>query len=82
MGLLAGMFFYPIISETRRHRMVTWGFRLAALPLVIVLFVVLTRNFYTTDPTACKLKSQIDAVPLSEYCHSLPLVPIPIMHSH
>ena len=53
MGLLVGMIFFPVISETRRHKMITWGFRIAAVPLVIVLFVVLTRNFYTTDPSAC-----------------------------
>ena len=54
MGLLVGMVFYPIISETKRHRSIVWGFRIAAIPLIIVLFVVLTRNFYTEDPSACK----------------------------
>ena len=54
MGLLVGMIFYPVISETKRHKAITWGFRIAAIPLVIVLFVVLTRNFYTTDPSAGK----------------------------
>ena len=29
-----------------------WAFRLAAIPLAIVLFVVLIRNFYTSDPYA------------------------------
>lgn len=52
MGLLVGMVFYPVISETKRHKMITWGFRIAALPLAIVLFVTLTRNFYTADPYA------------------------------
>lgn len=59
MGLLVGTFFYPVISETKRHRTIMWGFRLAVLPLAIVLFVVLTRNFYTADPYAglCLLPS-------------------------
>lgn len=52
MGLLVGAVFYPVISETKRHKMVMWGFRIAALPLAIVLFVVLTRNFYTSNPYA------------------------------
>lgn len=52
MGLLVGMFFYPIISVTRRHKVVVWCFRLVALPLAILLFVVLIRNFYTDDPSA------------------------------
>ena len=31
-----------------------WAFRLAAIPLAVVLFVVLVRNFYTSDPYAGK----------------------------
>jgi hypothetical protein len=50
MGLLVGTFFYPVISSTPRHRLAMWAFRLVALPLAIVLFVVLVRNFYTSDP--------------------------------
>ena len=57
MGLLVGMIFYPIISVTKRHKFITWGFRLAALPIAIVLFVVLIRNFYTSDPYAGKCSS-------------------------
>ena len=54
MGLLVGMVFYPIISETKRHKSIVWGFRIAAIPLIIVLFVVLTKNFYKDDPSACE----------------------------
>ncbi|KAL0951302.1 hypothetical protein HGRIS_008011 [Hohenbuehelia grisea] len=52
MGLLVGTFFYPVISVTRRHKLIMWGFRLTAIPLAIILFVVLIRNFYTSDPYA------------------------------
>lgn len=52
MGLLVGTFFYPVISETKRHRIIMWSFRLAAIPLAVILFVLLTRNFYTSDPYA------------------------------
>ena len=52
MGLLFGMIFYPIISETKRHKSIVWGLRIAAIPLAIVLYVVLIRNFYTSDPYA------------------------------
>lgn len=54
MGLLVGTFFYPVISETKRHRIIMWCFRLAAVPLAVILFVSLTRNFYTSDPYAGK----------------------------
>jgi hypothetical protein len=52
MGLLVGTTFYPVISPSKRHRTIMWGFRLAAIPLAVILFVVLTRNFYTSDPYA------------------------------
>ncbi|KAF9455115.1 rhomboid-domain-containing protein [Macrolepiota fuliginosa MF-IS2] len=52
MGILVGTVFYPVISATKRHRFITWGFRIAAIPLAIILYVVLTRNFYTNDPYA------------------------------
>jgi RsiW-degrading membrane proteinase PrsW (M82 family) len=50
MGLLVGTVFYPVISITKRHKAIMWAFRLAAIPLAIVLFVVLVRNFYTSNP--------------------------------
>ena len=52
MGLLVGTIFYPVISVTKRHRLITWMFRLVAIPLAVLLFVGLIRNFYTSDPYA------------------------------
>jgi len=52
MGLLVGTTLYPVISATKRHKLIMWGFRLLAIPLAIVLFVVLVRNFYTSNPYA------------------------------
>ncbi|KAG6334043.1 hypothetical protein ID866_5046 [Astraeus odoratus] len=55
MGLLVGTTLYPVISPTRRHRTIMWAFRIAAIPLAVLLFVVLIRNFYTSDPYADRL---------------------------
>ena len=52
MGLLVGMTLYPIISTTKRHKIIVWTLRVLAIPVAIVLFVVLIRNFYTSDPYA------------------------------
>lgn len=52
MGILVGTMLYPIISVTKRHRLLTWMFRLAAIPLAVLLFVFLIRNFYTGNPYA------------------------------
>jgi hypothetical protein len=52
MGLLVGTMFYPVITNSNKHRLIIWGCKIAALPLAIVLFVVLIRNFYTSDPYA------------------------------
>ena len=40
MGILVGTVFLPVISVTKRHKSIMWGFRLAAIPLAVVLFVV------------------------------------------
>lgn len=58
MGLLVGATFYPVISTTRRHKLIMWCFRIAAIPLAIILYVVLVRNFYTADPYAGELSTQ------------------------
>ncbi len=52
MGLLVGMIFYPIISISNRHKLIVWSCRIAAVPVAVVLFVVLLRNFYKSDPYA------------------------------
>jgi uncharacterized membrane protein len=52
MGLLVGTTFYPVITLSKRRRLIMWTFRLVALPLTIILFVVLIRNFYTSNPYA------------------------------
>ena len=52
MGILVGTVLYPIISVTKRHLLITWMFRLVAIPLAVLLFVFLIRNFYTANPYA------------------------------
>ncbi|PCH33876.1 rhomboid-domain-containing protein, partial [Wolfiporia cocos MD-104 SS10] len=70
MGLLVGMAFYPIVSPSTRHRSIVLGFRLAAIPLAIVLFVVLIRNFYTSDPyAACSWCRYLSCIPTSANDH-------------
>ncbi|KAI0348364.1 rhomboid-domain-containing protein [Trametopsis cervina] len=70
MGLLVGMILYPIISASRRHQIITWGLRVAAVPLAVVLFVVLIRNFYTSDPyAACSWCRYLSCIPTSANNH-------------
>lgn len=52
MGLFVGTIFYPVISTSKRHRLIVWGFRVAAIPVAIILYTLLIRNFYTSDPYA------------------------------
>jgi len=71
MGFLVGTTFYPVISTTRRHKLIMWGFRLAAIPLAIILYVVLVRNFYTSNPyAACSGCRYLSCIPRSanNYC--------------
>lgn len=53
-GLICAAIFLPVISTTRRHKLVMWVIRIAMIPLGIVLFVILLRNFYTSNPFAGK----------------------------
>lgn len=52
MGLLTAIVLYPVISTTNRHKAIMWFCRLAMIPIAVVLFVVLIRNFYKGDPYA------------------------------
>jgi hypothetical protein len=80
MGLLIGTTFYPVISMTRRHKLIMWGFRLAAIPLAIILYVVLVRNFYTSDPYAGKPLRPGYSYILMTLVLSVRLVSIPVVH--
>ena len=54
MGLLVSLLLFPIIHPSRTHKLVFVGLRILVLPLIIVFYAVLVRNFYTSDPaTAC-----------------------------
>ncbi|KAG8797412.1 hypothetical protein FRC16_008882 [Serendipita sp. 398] len=64
MGLVCGIMLLPIISTTKTHRLVVWILRLAMIPIAIILFVVLIRNFYTSDPSkACSWCRYLSCIP-------------------
>ncbi|KAI0257471.1 hypothetical protein BJV78DRAFT_1366572 [Lactifluus subvellereus] len=70
MGLLVGTTLYPVISRSRRHKLIMWGFRLAAIPLAVILYVLLTRNFYTSDPyAACSGCRYLSCIPRAANNH-------------
>ncbi|ORX39022.1 hypothetical protein BD324DRAFT_618264 [Kockovaella imperatae] len=66
MGILAGTVLYPSISETKRHRYIIWSARVVAIVLIILAFVLTTKNFYTTDPNAaCRWCRFLSCIPTS-----------------
>ncbi|KAG8722777.1 hypothetical protein FRC08_010387 [Ceratobasidium sp. 394] len=66
MGLLTAIVLYPVISTTKRHKLIMWACRLAMIPVAVVLFVVLIRNFYTSDPyAACRWCRYLSCIPAS-----------------
>ncbi|KAH9898132.1 hypothetical protein C8Q73DRAFT_683743 [Cubamyces lactineus] len=70
MGLLVGMALYPIISPSNRHRIIVTTLRLIAVPLAVVMFVVLIRNFYKADPyAACSWCRYLSCIPTSANNH-------------
>lgn len=79
MGLFVGTVFYPMISETKRHRIIAWTFKVAAIPVAIILYMVLVRNFYTSDPYAGMSQSSVIRY-LSQVLCSLFRLSISIVH--
>ncbi|TFK30349.1 rhomboid-domain-containing protein [Coprinopsis marcescibilis] len=80
MGLLVGTVFYPVISQTKRHKIIMWSFRIAAIPLAIVPFIFLARNFYTSDPyAACAGCRYLSCIPMAanNYCKGTGLTTTP-----
>ncbi|KAF9244619.1 hypothetical protein BU15DRAFT_41909 [Melanogaster broomeanus] len=70
MGLLVGTTLYPVVSPTKRHKGIMWAFRITAIPLAVVLFVTLIRNFYTSDPyAACSGCRYLSCIPTSSNNH-------------
>ncbi|KIJ45523.1 hypothetical protein M422DRAFT_29657 [Sphaerobolus stellatus SS14] len=77
MGLFVATIFFPVISRTKRHKIITLIVRIAAIPIPIILFVVLTRNFYTGNPySACSFCRYLSCFPTSSnnYCHDSGLI--------
>ncbi|KAJ7038285.1 hypothetical protein C8F04DRAFT_375518 [Mycena alexandri] len=71
MSLFVGTVFYPVISVTKRHRIIMTSARVLAIPVAVILFVTLTRNFYTSDPyAACEGCRYLSCFPTSsnDYC--------------
>ncbi|KAK4056298.1 hypothetical protein OIO90_002742 [Microbotryomycetes sp. JL221] len=70
MGLLISVILFPVIHQTKTHRIVFWVLRAVALPLIVILFVVLIRNFYTTDPGAnCSWCRYLSCIPTNSNNH-------------
>jgi hypothetical protein len=74
MGILCGIILYPSISETKRHKYTVWALRAAAVPLIVLAFVLTIKNFCELHHTGrTKLGSRADtddpvsAFPLLEY---------------
>ncbi|KAJ6519738.1 hypothetical protein C8R45DRAFT_952543 [Mycena sanguinolenta] len=71
MAVFVGTIFYPVISISKRHRIIMTTCRVLAVPVAVILFVVLTRNFYTSDPyAACEGCRYLSCFPTSSngYC--------------
>ncbi|GAA5984147.1 hypothetical protein JCM11641_000329 [Rhodosporidiobolus odoratus] len=69
-GLLSAVVLLPVVHPSSRHKWITLGCRVLALPLLVVIFAVLTRNFYTSDPNeACSWCRYLSCWPTSSNNH-------------
>ncbi|KAJ6604570.1 hypothetical protein DFH09DRAFT_1123132 [Mycena vulgaris] len=70
MALFVGTIFYPVISITKKHKIIMSCARILAIPVAVLLFVLLTRNFYTSDPyAACEGCRYLSCFPTSSNGH-------------
>ncbi|KDQ20684.1 hypothetical protein BOTBODRAFT_26699 [Botryobasidium botryosum FD-172 SS1] len=70
MGILTATTFYPVISRTELHKRVMWGFRVLAILLVFILFVILIQNFYANNPyAACGWCRYLSCIPTAQNNH-------------
>ncbi|PWN18537.1 rhomboid-domain-containing protein, partial [Microstroma glucosiphilum] len=70
VGLLGGLLVCPSIHTTKRHRVLTWVFRLIGLALLVAYFVALALNFMNAeDPaTACTWCRYLSCLPTFSQC--------------
>ncbi|GJN88015.1 hypothetical protein Rhopal_000971-T1 [Rhodotorula paludigena] len=79
VGLLSSIVLMPIVHPSRAHKLVFVTLRLIALPVLIVVFVVLTKNFYTGDPEkACSWCRYLSCWPTdaNNRCHGTGLTQV------
>jgi hypothetical protein len=62
MGLLLGSILYPAIHETRRHRLIVWGCRIVAIPLIVLAFVLTIKNFCALRIVPCTFPCTPDVI--------------------
>jgi membrane associated rhomboid family serine protease len=72
VGLLGGLLVCPSIHTTKRHRVLTWVFRLIGLALLVAYFVALALNFMNAeDPaTACTWCRYLSCLPTFSQCQN------------
>ncbi|CAG8579224.1 11039_t:CDS:2 [Paraglomus occultum] len=69
MGILTGLVFMPTLKFTKLQGRVTWALRLIAFPIALILFITLTKNFYTADPSArCHWCKYLSCLPVNGWC--------------
>jgi hypothetical protein len=52
MGILFSILLLPVIHQSKRHRITFWILRAISLPLIILAFALLLKNFETDDPAS------------------------------
>ncbi|GAA98238.1 hypothetical protein E5Q_04921 [Mixia osmundae IAM 14324] len=64
MGLTCSILLYPVIHHTKRRRVILYTLRAISAPGIVLMFVLLIRNFYTVDPNnACEFCKYISCWP-------------------
>jgi len=70
MGILTGLVLMPTINFSKIHKRFNWLLRIVALPIAVLLFFFLIRNFYTQDDPAktCPWCKYLSCLPVAGWC--------------
>lgn len=70
MGILTGLVLVPTIDFSKIHKRFNWSLRVVFLPIVVLLFFLLIRNFYVqSDPAnTCRWCKYLSCLPVAGWC--------------
>ncbi|KAF8951425.1 hypothetical protein BGZ46_003979 [Entomortierella lignicola] len=66
-GILSGLVFMPVVYFSKRDKYIKWGLRVIAFPCIILIIVVMLKNFYSGE-NHCSWCKYLSCLPINGWC--------------